>query len=51
VVLYLAEIGSRRSSKRSYQDWAAGRLDAPSPSAFDQHGGWGRMRSLALARQ
>jgi hypothetical protein len=50
VMIYLAEIGNRRSSKRDYQDWAAGRVDAPAYSAFDAHGGWGRVRALALER-
>jgi hypothetical protein len=50
VTIYLADLGSRRSSKRSYQDWAAGRDDAPAYSAFDAHGGWGRVRELALER-
>jgi hypothetical protein len=48
VMIYLSELGSRRSSKRGYQDWAAGRDDAPSYSAFDAHGGWGRVRARAL---
>jgi hypothetical protein len=48
VMIYLADLGSRRSSKRGYQDWASRRADAPAPSAFDQHGGWGRIRARAL---
>jgi hypothetical protein len=50
VMIYLSELGSVRSSKRSYQDWAAGRDDASAPSIFDQHGGWGHVRALAMAR-
>lgn len=50
VIAYLAELGDTRSSKRGYQAWAAARRDAPSYSAFDQHGGWGRIRTLALER-
>jgi hypothetical protein len=50
VMIYLTELGNVRSSKRDYQDWAAGREDAPAPSIFDQHGGWGRVRALVLAR-
>jgi hypothetical protein len=41
VILYLAELEpGARSTKRGYQDWASGRADAPSYSAFDAHGGW-----------
>ena len=47
VMIYLSELANVRSSKRSYQDWAAGREDAPAPSIFDQHGGWGAVRALA----
>ena len=50
VMIYLTELGNVRSSKRDYQDWAAGREDAPAPSAFDQHGGWGQVRAMALDR-
>jgi hypothetical protein len=50
VMIYLAELENVRSSKRDFQDWAADRDDAPAPSAFDQHGGWGRVRALALER-
>lgn len=49
VILYLDQLPPReRSSKRSYQDWADGRDDAPSYSAFDAHGGWGKIRDLAI---
>jgi len=50
VTIYLTDRGNRRSSKRDYQDWAAARDDAPAYSAFDAHGGWGRVRELALER-
>jgi hypothetical protein len=50
VLVYLHELGSSRSSKRGYQAWAAARADAPAYSAFDQHGGWGRIRAIALER-
>jgi hypothetical protein len=51
VILYLEELSPReRAHKRGYQDWAAARDDAPSYSAFDAHGGWGRVRELALER-
>jgi hypothetical protein len=50
VMIYLTELRNVRSSKRGYQDWAADRADAPGYSAFDAHGGWGRVRAMALAR-
>lgn len=51
VILYLDQLGANeRSSKRGYQDWAAGREDAPSYSAFDAHGGWALIRALAMER-
>jgi hypothetical protein len=51
VIVYLDQLApNARSSKRSYQDWAAGRDDAPSYSAFDAHGGWERVRALAMQR-
>jgi hypothetical protein len=39
-----------RSTKKSYNDWALARPGRPAYSAFDQHGGWGRLRELAQAR-
>jgi hypothetical protein len=51
VMVYLDQLSAReRSTKRNYSDWAADRDDAPSYSAFDAHGGWGRVRELALER-
>jgi len=51
VMAYLAQIPSgARSTKRGYQAWAREQADAPHPSAFDQHRGWGRLRALAQAR-
>lgn len=51
VMAYLAQVGvGERSTKLGYQAWAATQANAPSYSAFDQHGGWGRMRELALER-
>lgn len=49
VVRYLAQLSpGERSTKRRYGDWARGRADAPSASAFDQHGGWEAVRSIAV---
>jgi hypothetical protein len=49
VIAYLEQLApGARSSKLGYADWARTRPDAPHPSAFDQHGGWGRLREIAL---
>ena len=51
VVAYLAQLrAGERSSKLGYADWASTQPDAPSYSAFDQHGGWSRVRELAYGR-
>jgi hypothetical protein len=50
VLTYLAQLGvGERSTKLGYQKWAASQDNAPSYSAFDQHGGWGRVREMALS--
>lgn len=50
VVAYLEHLPSgARSTKLGYQAWAA-QANAPGYSAFDQHGGWGAVRELALER-
>jgi hypothetical protein len=49
VLAYLAQLPSgARSTKRGYQEWACEQKDAPTSSSFDQHGGWERLRRLAL---
>jgi hypothetical protein len=51
VVAYLAQLRTgERSTKRGYQEWAREHPDAPSSSSFDAHGGWERVRALALDR-
>jgi len=51
VIAYLEQLpGGGLSSKRGYQTWAHQRPDAPDYSAFDQHGGWERLRALAQDR-
>ncbi|HTZ87561.1 MAG TPA: hypothetical protein VMB05_12910 [Solirubrobacteraceae bacterium] len=51
VIAYLRQLRSgERSTKRGYQEWARERPEAPSSSSFDAHGGWDRVRALALAR-
>lgn len=51
VSAYLQQLApGQRSTKLGYQAWATTQADAPSYSAFDQHGGWGRVRALALER-
>jgi hypothetical protein len=48
VLLYLKQlVPGERSTKRRYDDWARAQHDAPNSSAFDQHGGWETIRSLA----
>jgi hypothetical protein len=37
-------------SQARYRAWAAGRPDAPSPSTFDQYGGWKKVSKLARQR-
>lgn len=49
VVAYLEQLGAgERSSKLGYAAWAREQPGAPSYSAFDAHGGWELVRSLAL---
>jgi hypothetical protein len=51
VIAYLEQLpNGARSTKRDYQAWARKYPGAPSPSSFDWHGGWGRVRDLALER-
>jgi hypothetical protein len=51
VIAYLAQLSAgERSTKRGYQQGAHAHPDAPSSSSFDTHGGWDRVRALALAR-
>ncbi len=50
VIAYLEQLPSgAHATKRGYQAWARDQADAPAYSAFDQHAGWERLRSLALA--
>lgn len=50
VIRYLEQLGpDERSTKRGYDDWAAGQTDAPRSSTFDQHGGWAALREAAQA--
>lgn len=49
VLAYLAQLAAgERSTKRGYQEWAREHPHAPSTSSFDAHGGWERVRGLAL---
>lgn len=49
VLAYLVQLpAGARSTKRGYQEWAREHPDAPASSSFDAHGGWERVRGLAL---
>jgi hypothetical protein len=51
VIAYLEQLApGERSSKKNYNDWALAVPARPAYSAFDQHGGWGRLRRIAHAR-
>jgi hypothetical protein len=48
LIAYLEQLPpGARSSKKGYNDWALAVPGRPAYSAFDQHGGWGRVRALA----
>lgn len=52
IARYLDQLRPReRSTKRGYQDWAAGNDGAPYASAFDQYGGWNVLRREAQEQQ
>jgi hypothetical protein len=49
VARYLASLPARgRSTQDGYRRWASQHPGAPSPSRFDQHGGWEAVRSAAV---
>jgi hypothetical protein len=51
VIAYLAQLlAGTRSTKRGYHEWAREHSDAPSPSSFDNHGGWGHVRREAQVK-
>jgi hypothetical protein len=51
VIAYLEQLApGERSNKRGYNDWALSRPGRPAYSAFDQHGGWERVRETASER-
>jgi hypothetical protein len=47
----LEQLGpGQRSTAKSYQDWAASQDHTPGYSAFNQHGGWTKVRREAQDR-